>query len=95
VDLPSRRRQVCREIVRGGTSNLKGGRRPPGLPTLAAFVSSRSIPGAHGIVQGQPDGTYRPANEVTRDQMAVYVVRAFRFRATLLVWAAPALSQGH
>jgi hypothetical protein len=30
-----------------------------------------------GIVQGYADGSYRPANEVTRDQMAVYVQRAF------------------
>jgi M6 family metalloprotease-like protein len=32
---------------------------------------------AQGIVQGYWDGTYRPANDVTRDQMAVYVARAF------------------
>jgi hypothetical protein len=32
---------------------------------------------ASGIVQGYWDGTYRPANDVTRDQMAVYVARAF------------------
>jgi hypothetical protein len=32
---------------------------------------------AEGIVQGYPDGTYRPEVEVTRDQMAVYVARAF------------------
>jgi hypothetical protein len=31
----------------------------------------------NGIVQGYPDDTYRPANPVTRDQMAVYVARAF------------------
>lgn len=29
-----------------------------------------------GIVSGYPDGTYRPANAVTRDQMAVYISRA-------------------
>jgi len=29
-----------------------------------------------GIVSGYGDGTYRPANTVTRDQMAVYVARA-------------------
>jgi hypothetical protein len=32
---------------------------------------------AHGIVQGYLDGTYHPEREVTRDQMAVYVARAF------------------
>ncbi len=31
----------------------------------------------HGIVSGYPDGTYRPATVVTREQMAVYVARAF------------------
>jgi DNA-binding beta-propeller fold protein YncE len=30
-----------------------------------------------GIVQGYADSTYRPADAVTRDQMAVYVARAF------------------
>jgi hypothetical protein len=28
-------------------------------------------------VQGYPDGLYRPNTKVTRDQMAVYVARAF------------------
>jgi pimeloyl-ACP methyl ester carboxylesterase len=32
---------------------------------------------AAGTVQGYWDGTYRAGNEVTRDQMAVYVARAF------------------
>jgi PKD repeat protein/DNA-binding beta-propeller fold protein YncE len=32
---------------------------------------------AADIVQGYWDGSYRPADEVTRDQMAVYVARAF------------------
>jgi hypothetical protein len=32
---------------------------------------------AEGIVQGYWDGTYRPGTEVTRDQMAVYIARAF------------------
>jgi hypothetical protein len=30
------------------------------------------------VVQGYPNGTYRPANPVTRDQMAVYVARGFQ-----------------
>jgi hypothetical protein len=29
------------------------------------------------IVKGYPDGTYKPGNPVTRDQMAVYICRAF------------------
>ncbi|MGD0113681.1 MAG: FG-GAP-like repeat-containing protein [Armatimonadota bacterium] len=31
-----------------------------------------------GIVNGYPDGDYRPEDVVTRDQMAVYVARAFQ-----------------
>jgi len=31
----------------------------------------------HEIVAGYPDGTYQPTRSVTRDQMAVYVQRAF------------------
>ncbi len=31
----------------------------------------------NGVVQGCPDGNYHPLNVVTRDQMAVYVARAF------------------
>jgi hypothetical protein len=30
-----------------------------------------------GVVQGYADGLYRPTTTVTRDQMAVYVARAF------------------
>jgi hypothetical protein len=30
-----------------------------------------------GLVKGYPDGTYRPTDPVTRDQMAVYVSRVF------------------
>jgi hypothetical protein len=32
----------------------------------------------NGVVQGYDDGHYHPEYEVTRDQMAVYVARAFR-----------------
>jgi hypothetical protein len=31
----------------------------------------------HDVVAGYPEGDYKPSNVVTRDQMAVYVVRAF------------------
>ncbi len=31
----------------------------------------------HGVTQGFPDGTFRPAGPCTRDQMAVYMSRAF------------------
>ncbi len=32
---------------------------------------------ANGVIQGYPDGHYVPDSVVTRDQMAVYIVRAF------------------
>ena len=32
---------------------------------------------SHGVVQGYLDGSYRPAAAVTRDQMAVYIARAW------------------
>ncbi len=35
------------------------------------------IAGSYGFVKGYPDGTYRPTDPVTRDQMAVYVSRVF------------------
>jgi hypothetical protein len=36
---------------------------------------------AEGVVGGYGDGTYRPEGAVTRDQMAVYVQRAFALPA--------------
>jgi PKD repeat protein len=33
---------------------------------------------SQGVVLGYPDGTYRPGDSVTRDQMAVFVARAFK-----------------
>ena len=31
----------------------------------------------NAVVNGYPDGLYRPYADVTRDQMAVYIARAF------------------
>jgi len=49
----------------------------PDVP--AAFWAGTAVQAcvAHGVVQGYDDGNYYPANIVTRDQMAVYVARAF------------------
>jgi len=33
-----------------------------------------------GVTQGYPDGRYHPEYPCTRDQMAVYVARAFRLQ---------------
>jgi hypothetical protein len=56
---------------------------PPSAPTFsdvdAGYWSYRYIEylAEHGIVRGYPDGRYRPGQQVTRDQMCVYVARAF------------------
>jgi len=46
---------------------------------------------AHHVVQGYPEGNYRPGNNVTRDQMAVFVWRGFVMpTGTPVVLAGPA-----
>ncbi len=56
---------------------------PPEEPTFgdvpADFWSRRHIEylAETGVVAGFPDGLYRPQRRVTRDQMAVYISRAF------------------
>jgi PKD repeat protein len=49
----------------------------PDVP--AGFWSGVAIKACvdHGVVNGYEDGTYQPQRQVTRDQMAVYVARAF------------------
>jgi len=55
---------------------------PPATPTFvdvpATHWAYKHIESAvdQGVVTGYEDGTYQPANQVTRDQMAVYVARA-------------------
>jgi hypothetical protein len=56
---------------------------PPGTPTFSdvdagswAYAHIEYLV-EHGVVAGYADGTYRPAADVTRDQMAVYIARAF------------------
>ncbi len=50
----------------------------PDVPVQPAFWALDQILACvdAGIVAGYPDGTYGPANAVTRDQMAVYISRA-------------------
>ncbi len=70
---------VARAMV-GGDANVPAGPGTaffPDVPTdywafkYVEYIKSQSVTG------GYPDGTYRPALGVTRDQMAVYVQRAF------------------
>jgi hypothetical protein len=51
------------------------------------FWAAREIQACvqNGVVKGYPDGFYRPQWEVTRDQMAVFVYRAFVEPAAALV----------
>ncbi len=45
----------------------------------AGFWSGTAVKACvdNGVVHGYDDGTYRPDEQVTRDQMAVYIARAF------------------
>ena len=45
---------------------------------FATHASWRTYCVGQGVVKGYDDGTYRPTEAVTRDQMAVYVARAFK-----------------
>jgi hypothetical protein len=56
---------------------------PPEAPSFSdvaadhwAYADIEYLAG-RGVVAGYPDGRYRPARRVTRDQMAVYIARAF------------------
>jgi PKD repeat protein len=74
---------VARAIVEPiGEQGLEG-YEPPADPTFADVPTSMwcykhvEYLSELGIVSGYPDGLYRPTATVTRDQMAVYVSRAF------------------
>ena len=49
------------------------------LDVPAGYWAGKAIEAcvSHGVVQGYSDGSYRPTAAVTRDQMAVYIARAF------------------
>ena len=70
---------VARAIAGGDASVPTGPATAtfPDVPTgFWAFKYVEYIK-TQGVTGGYPDGTYRPALGVTRDQMAVYVARAF------------------
>jgi len=74
-------RAICDPVGEGGLA----GYTPPAMPTFPdvdggfwayKYVEYIADP-ARAVAGGYPDGTYRPAVICTRDQMAVYVARAF------------------
>lgn len=82
---PVTRDQMAVYIARslcGGDSNVPAG---PVSPTFSDVDSSSwaykwiEYLVEEGIVKGYPDGSYQPLWVVTRDQMAVYLARAFVF----------------
>ena len=84
-DLVTDRGQMAVYIARAMVApNGDAGLPDPGSTATFTDVPSGAWNFAHveycagqGVVQGYLDGTYRPDDPVTRDQMAVYVTRAF------------------
>ena len=76
-------RQMAVYISRAAAGGDAGVPTPGGSPTFpdvpADFWAYKYVEycKGQGIVNGYPDGYYRPEYIVTRDQMAVYVARAF------------------
>jgi uncharacterized repeat protein (TIGR01451 family) len=76
---------IARVLVRpAGDAGIP---EPPDSPTFSDVTSTNDwawcyphveYVAGQGVVAGFPNGTYRPEMNVTRDQMAVYVTRAFR-----------------
>jgi hypothetical protein len=74
---------IARAVVDPTGDAGLAGYTPPTTPSFsdvaAGYWSYKYIEYCHAqsIVNGYPSGTYQPAAVVTRDQMAVYVARAF------------------
>ena len=67
----------------GGDAAVPDPTANPTFPDVAAdFWAYKQVEYCvkQGVVKGYPDGTYRPRVAVTRDQMAVYVARAFELQ---------------
>ncbi len=79
--LPVTRDQMAVYISRaiaGGDANVPTGAAEPSFGDVASdhwAFPYIEYAAAHGVVEGYDDGTYHPAEAVTRDQMAVYVAR--------------------
>ncbi len=74
---------IARSIVTPTGEAGLAGYEPPESPTFpdvgSGFWAYKHIEYCveTGVVAGYPDGLYRPTTVVTRDQMAMYVARAF------------------
>jgi N-acetylmuramoyl-L-alanine amidase len=75
---------IARSVVTPTGEAGLAGYDPPDVPSFpdvpSGYWSYKHIEYCkeRGIVAGYPDGTYKPTQYVTRDQMAVYLQRAFR-----------------
>ena len=86
---------VARGIA-GGDGNVPDGPVTPSfsdVPTIHWAYKYVEYARSHGVVGGYSDGTYRPIVPVTRDQMAVFVYRAFlQPTGSAVVLAGPAVT---
>jgi len=85
---------IARGMV-GSTSIPPGPPTPsfPDVPTSDIAYNSVEYLKTNSVVGGYPDGYYHPLDSVTRDQMGVFVYRAFiQPQANAVVLAGPALT---
>lgn len=86
---------VSRGMV-GGDANVPAGPETPSFsdaPTTHWAYKYIEFAKDLNIVSGYPNGTYRPAQAVTRDQMSVYVYRGFiQPTGTAVVLGGPAVT---
>ena len=74
---------ISRSIVTPHGDEGLAGYTPPATPTFTDVQTGHwayryvEYTAQEGVASGYGDGTYRPSSVCTRDQMAVFVVRAF------------------
>lgn len=59
------------------------------VPSSAWYASAVEAARQHGIVSGKGDGTFQPNASITREEMALMLMRAYRAQATDAEAAAP------
>ncbi len=72
-------RAIVEPMGEGGIASYQPPSKPtfPDVPTSMWCYRHVEYLASQGIVAGYSDGLYRPSDNVTRDQMAVYIARAF------------------